>query len=195
MKRLHCPTCANEVFFDSLACVRCLTELVIEPDVSLTVSAIDTGHAVRQPLDVELQLALGARPTTAWPGAPAAASSTTAGGAATLSMVLYQAAQRRALYQLTELGVPWGGGAGAPLRFSYRSKTVDDEAFIGHAAARSRSTSTRPTRRGARRSGPPSASATARRSATSATSSATTCGWSASPPTPAHLEEFRARVR
>jgi hypothetical protein len=30
VKRLHCPTCANEVFFDSLDCVRCLTGLAMD---------------------------------------------------------------------------------------------------------------------------------------------------------------------
>ena len=107
-------------------------------------------------------------------------------------MVLYQSAQRRALYQLTELGVPWGGGTGAPLRFSYRSRHGGrGGASSAMPAVRSRSTSTRPTRPGASRSAPGSASATARRSATSATSSATTCGWSLVAPDPAHLEEFR----
>ena len=40
MKRLHCPTCANEVFFDSLECVRCRTALVIDlgPDGGLGVT-------------------------------------------------------------------------------------------------------------------------------------------------------------
>ena len=47
-----------------------------------------------------------------------------------LSMVPFQSAQRRALYQLSELGVPWG--AGSELRFAYRSKSAGDDAVIGH---------------------------------------------------------------
>ena len=34
------------------------------------------------------------------------------------------------MYQLSELGVPWG--AGSDLRFSYRSKSAGDRAVIGH---------------------------------------------------------------
>ena len=34
------------------------------------------------------------------------------------------------MYQLSELGVPWG--AGSDLRFSYRSKSAGDHAVIGH---------------------------------------------------------------
>jgi hypothetical protein len=47
-----------------------------------------------------------------------------------MSMVPFQSAQRRALYQLSELGVPWGPGA--DLRFAYRSKSAGDQAVIGH---------------------------------------------------------------
>ena len=45
-------------------------------------------------------------------------------------MVPFQAAQRRALYQLSELGVPWFDAA--ELRFAYRSKSAGDDAVIGH---------------------------------------------------------------
>src|SRR4029077_7874160 len=45
-------------------------------------------------------------------------------------MVPFQSAQRRALYQLSELGVPWGPGS--ELRFAYRSKSAGDDAVIGH---------------------------------------------------------------
>ena len=45
-------------------------------------------------------------------------------------MVPFQAAQRRALYQLSELGVPWTDAAA--LRFAYRSKSAGDDAVIGH---------------------------------------------------------------
>ena len=45
-------------------------------------------------------------------------------------MIPFQSAQRRALYQLSELGVPWGADSG--LRFAYRSKSAGDSAVIGH---------------------------------------------------------------
>ena len=48
-------------------------------------------------------------------------------------MILFQTAQRRALYQLNEFGVPWRGGP-TTLRFAYRSKEAGDPALIGHRA-------------------------------------------------------------
>jgi hypothetical protein len=47
-----------------------------------------------------------------------------------LLMVPFQSAQRRALYQLSALGVAWGPGSG--LRFAYRSTQAGDDAVIGH---------------------------------------------------------------
>ena len=92
-------------------------------------------------------------------------------------IVPFLAAQRRALCQLSELGVDWAVAPSRPLRFTYRSKSAGDaRGDRPPRAARSPSTSTRPTRPAASRSGPRSASTTARRSATSATNSATSCG-------------------
>ncbi len=129
MKRLHCPTCANEVFFDSLECVRCLTALAMEIDA-------DSGIQV---LDVATTLPCIKRETWAcnWtavgPGAPLCRSCVLVDAGDRehhLLMVPFQSAQRRALYQLSELGVPWG--VGSALRFSYRSKSAGDDAVIGH---------------------------------------------------------------
>ncbi len=129
MKRLHCPTCANEVFFDSLDCVRCLTSLAME---------VATGPGI-QVVDVATAQPCSKRGTWAcnWlavgPTAPLCRSCVLVDAGARqrdLSMVPFQSAQRRALYQLSELGVPWG--AGSDLRFSYRSKSAGDHAVIGH---------------------------------------------------------------
>ena len=45
MERLRCPTCANEVFFDSLACVRCHTELALALDADGALSLGDAADA------------------------------------------------------------------------------------------------------------------------------------------------------
>ena len=83
VKRLHCPTCANEVFFDSLNCVRCLTGLAIElgPDGAIAVADVAATAPCINRADVGLQLA-GRRPDrAALP--PAACSSTPGSGPAT----------------------------------------------------------------------------------------------------------------
>ena len=131
MKRLHCPTCANEVFFDSLNCVRCRTGLVIE---------LVGGEGIRV-ADVNTTPPCVQRGTWAcnWravgPSAPLCPSCVLVDAGDRrheVSMVPFQSAQRRALYQLSELGVPWG--AGSELRFAYRSKSGGDHAVIGHHA-------------------------------------------------------------
>jgi hypothetical protein len=45
-------------------------------------------------------------------------------------MVAFQAAQRRALFQLTALGIPWGPASG--LKITFRSSSAGDAAVIGH---------------------------------------------------------------
>jgi len=129
VKRLHCPTCANEVFFDSLNCVRCRTGLVL---------AIDGGDGISVE-DVATTQPCSKRDTWAcnWcavgPGAPLCRSCVLVDAGDRqheVSMVPFQSAQRRALYQLSALGVPWG--AGSELRFAYRSKSGGDDAVIGH---------------------------------------------------------------
>ncbi len=125
MRRLNCPTCANEVFFDSLACVRCHTSLAMEVDGGLRV------------LDAEDVLPCMQRETWAcnWaavgPGAPLCRSCVLVdpgGRGHDPLMVPFQSAQRRALYQLEVIGVAWTIG----VHFIYRSTAAGDEAVIGH---------------------------------------------------------------
>jgi hypothetical protein len=42
VKRLFCPVCAHEVYFDSLQCVRCRTELAmaVRPDGAIPARAL-----------------------------------------------------------------------------------------------------------------------------------------------------------
>ena len=175
VKRLHCPTCANEVFFDSLDCVRCLTGLAMEVDAGPR----DPGRRRRRrPARACKRDTWACNWLAVGPGAPLCRSCVLVDAGERqrdMSMVPFQSAQRRALYQLSELGVPWGAGSDAALRLPLEvgRRPMPSSAT---AAARSRSTSTRPTRPDASASGPRSASTTARRSATSATSSGTSCG-------------------
>jgi hypothetical protein len=131
VKRLRCPTCANEVFFDSLNCVRCRTTLVVEVD--------DAAGAGIRVLDAAAALPCVRRSNWAcnWiafgQDAPLCRSCVLVDAADRQSdplMVPFQSAQRRALYQLSKLGVAWGPGY--ELRFVYRSKSAGDEALIGH---------------------------------------------------------------
>ncbi|HEU4841867.1 MAG TPA: putative zinc-binding metallopeptidase [Ilumatobacteraceae bacterium] len=129
MKRLHCPTCANEVFFDSLDCVRCQTGLVIDIDADLGIDVADV--ATIRPCVKRGTWACNWRAVAA--DAPLCRSCVLVDAGDRqheASMVPFQSAQRRALYQLSELGVPWG--AGSALRFAYRSKSAGDDAVIGH---------------------------------------------------------------
>jgi len=158
VKRLHCPTCANEVFFDSLNCVRCLTGLAVDlaEDGSIEVIDVDTTTACAHRATWGCNWpAVGADPD----GQCASCQLVDPGQRhGERSMVPFQSAQRRALYQLAELGVPWrpppdvaslveppvadDGPATAPigaataLRFAYRSKSAGDEAVIGHRGGR-----------------------------------------------------------
>lgn len=130
MKRLHCPTCANEVFFDSLECVRSRTALVVDLGPRGELAVLDAATTV--PCANRLRWACN------WPisgNGPLCAScllvdSGRHGDDARL--VPFQSAQRRALYQLTELGVAWRLDTGSRLRFSYRSKSDDADTTIGH---------------------------------------------------------------
>ncbi len=129
VKRLHCPTCANEVFFDSLNCVRCLTGLVVEPTSEGSITVIDV-----ETVDPCINRALwGCNWRAVGREAPLCHSCVLvdAGDRAHDGpMIPFLSAQRRALYQLTVLGIPWGPGSG--LRFAYRSKSAGDTAIIGH---------------------------------------------------------------
>jgi hypothetical protein len=129
VKRLHCPTCANEVFFDSLECVRCLTRLAMEIDADSGIHVLD----VATTLPCIKREMWACNWTAVGPGAPLCRSCVLVDAGdreGHALMVPFQSAQRRALYQLSELGVPWG--AGSALRFAYRSKSAGDDAVIGH---------------------------------------------------------------
>ena len=131
MKRLHCPTCGNEVFFDSLNCVRCRTGLVLDVD---GVEGIGVGDvATTQPCAKRQTWACNWRAVgTTAPLCPSCVLVDPGDREHEVSMVPFQSAQRRALYQLSDLGVPWGGGSA--LRFAYRSKCAGDDAVIGHSS-------------------------------------------------------------
>ncbi|MET0324612.1 MAG: putative zinc-binding metallopeptidase [Ilumatobacteraceae bacterium] len=129
MKRLHCPTCANEVFFDSLNCVRCLTGLAVDLGSDGAIGLIDV-TAVNPCIN---RATWGCNWRAVGPGMPFCRSCVLVdpgNHADDATMIPFQSAQRRALYQLSELGVPWGAESG--LRFSYRSKSAGDTAIIGH---------------------------------------------------------------
>lgn len=131
MKRLHCPTCANEVFFDSLECVRCRTGLIVDVDGAAGIAVADL--AATQACAQRSTWACNWRAVA--PDAPRCASCALVDAGEhehELLLVPFQSAQRRALYQLTELGVPWSAGSG--LRFAYRSKSAGDDALIGHSS-------------------------------------------------------------
>jgi len=129
VKRLQCPTCGNEVFFDSLNCVRCRTGLALDPEGEGGIAVADV--AATEPCARRTAWACNWR--AVGPGAPLCRSCVLVdakGHERDVSMVPFQSAQRRALYQLNELRVPWG--AGSSLRFAYRSKSVDEPVMIGH---------------------------------------------------------------
>lgn len=150
VKRLQCPTCANEVFFDSLNCVRCLTGLAVDLAADREMEMIDVAAAT----PCTNRATWGCN----WPAADGDDTQHCAScvlvdpgqRGADRSMVQFQSAQRRALYQLSQLGVPWrspsstadataaDGDALDParatteLRFAYRSRNAGDVAIIGH---------------------------------------------------------------
>jgi hypothetical protein len=129
VKRLRCPTCANEVFVDSLNCVRCLTALVVEIDDDAGIQVLDAAAA----LPCVKRAAWACNWTAVGPNAPLCRSCVLVDAGVRQYdplMVPFQSAQRRALYQLSELGVPWGSGY--ELRFAYRSKSAGDDVVIGH---------------------------------------------------------------
>ena len=137
MKRLHCPTCRNEVFFDSLNCIRCLTGLAVDlrGHGEIAVSDVDTGTPCRnRPVWGCNWLAARGRPAEPVELWCSSCLLVDAGSWATdRRMIPFQTAQRRALYQLNEFGVPWRD-SGPTLRFAYRSKDAGDPALIGHQA-------------------------------------------------------------
>jgi hypothetical protein len=124
MHRLMCPTCGNEVFFDSLQCVHCHTELAIELG--------DAGALTISDVAAVGSCAMREQWQCNWTPAPDLCPSCAivdAGPHADNALIVpFLAAQRRALAQLSALGIDW-----APqLRFTYRSSEAGDVATIGH---------------------------------------------------------------
>jgi hypothetical protein len=137
MQRLHCPTCGNEVFFDSLRCVRCGTALAFDVGIGgeLTID------------DAELVGSCLMRDTWRCNWRPQERTIVTSGTATCAScrivdaaqhagnalLVPFLVAQRRALAQLSGLGIDWRAPGPYPaLQFTYRSTGAGDEATIGH---------------------------------------------------------------
>jgi hypothetical protein len=134
MQRLACPTCGNEVFFDSLRCVRSNTELAFEvgDDGALTVADANVvGSCLMRD-----SWRCNWRPQTG--GICASCLIVDAGQHADNALLVpFLAAQRRALAQLNVLGIEWSGNAGEgpvspSLLFTYRSTGAGDPATIGH---------------------------------------------------------------
>jgi hypothetical protein len=128
---LHCPNCGNEVFFDSLHCVRCGIAVALRPDPGGSLTALDLA---------------GTTPCVnrgAWscnwladPAGPRCRSCVLVDAGAhdeDPEMVPFQTAQRRVLHQLNRLGVDVAPPGGPWLQFAYRSKTDDPDVVIGHA--------------------------------------------------------------
>lgn len=136
MERLRCPNCDNEVYFDSMRCVRC--------DTALTV-LVDRGGGLRAG-DAEVTGSCARRDQWRcnWSPAPggelcASCVITDPGGHAESPLLVpFLTAQRRALWQLVDLGVTPAAGAddgtssGPPLRFEYRSRHAGEAVTIGH---------------------------------------------------------------
>lgn len=146
MVRLNCPTCGNEVFFDSLRCVRCETKLVFELGEAGAILVAD--QSVVGSCSMREAWRCNWLPNP--PGQPQWMCDSClivdpGGHGANRLLIPFLSAQRRALAQLTLLGVDWtvppnpsGHGDSRPdpghppLRFTYRSRSAGDPATIGH---------------------------------------------------------------
>jgi hypothetical protein len=134
MQRLACPTCGNEVFFDSLRCVVCGTELAFEVgfDGALTIS---DAHLVGNCL-MRGSWRCNWRPQPS--GLCASCVIVDAGTHANNALLVpFLVAQRRSLAQLSVLGIDWSvnsldGRVQPSLLFTYRSSGAGDPATIGH---------------------------------------------------------------
>jgi hypothetical protein len=132
VERLHCPTCRNEVFFDSMQCVACGTALTYElqPAGRLVVGDAASGGTCMW--REEWQCNWRPDPEA---GTPALCPSCLIvyPGEQSINPLLapFLAAQRRALWQLRELGVDWT--IAPALRFAYRSSAAEQDVVIGHA--------------------------------------------------------------
>jgi hypothetical protein len=134
MERLACPTCGNELFFDSLQCVVCGTELAFEVASNGTLTISDA------------RLVGGCMMRDSWrcnwqpraSGLCASCLIVDAGIHANNALLVpFLVAQRRALAQLNVLGIDWAvdavdGLVQPSLLFTYRSTGAGDPATIGH---------------------------------------------------------------
>jgi hypothetical protein len=129
MQRLACPTCSNEVFFDSLQCVRSGTELAFAVGADGTLTIHDAAVAGACAMRGRWQCNWIPEPTMC-----ASCAIVDAGAHADNALLVpLLVAQRRALAQLLALGIGWSAsGEDGPLRFTYRSSDAGDAATIGH---------------------------------------------------------------
>jgi hypothetical protein len=133
MQRLACPTCGNEVFFDSLRCLRCGTELAFEVGTGGSMAIFDAAVVGSCSMREPWQCNWRPDPVTC-PSCRIVDAGEHADNALLVPLVL---AQRRALAQLGVLGIDWSASGGdgpndPPLRFTYRSTSAGDTATIGH---------------------------------------------------------------
>jgi hypothetical protein len=134
MQRLACPTCGNEVFFDSLRCVVSGTELVFDVGVDGVVTISDA--SVVGTCLMRESWRCNWRPQAN--GICASCIIVDAGEHANNALLVpFLVAQRRALAQLSVLGIDWSPNAGdrpvhPSLLFTYRSTGAGDPATIGH---------------------------------------------------------------
>jgi hypothetical protein len=134
MQRLACPTCGNEVFFDSLRCVVCGTELVFDVGAAGALTIGDA--AVVGTCLMRDSWRCNWRPQVN--GICASCVIVDAGEHANHALLVpFLIAQRRALAQLSVLGIDWSPSSGdsfvhPSLLFTYRSTGAGDSATIGH---------------------------------------------------------------
>ena len=134
MQRMACPTCGNEVFFDSMRCVVSGTDLVFDVGVDGAVTIGDA--AVVGTCLMRDTWRCNWRPQAN--GICASCLIVDAGDHSNNTLLVpFLVAQRRALAQLSVLGIDWSpnardGTVPPPLVFTYRSTGAGDPATIGH---------------------------------------------------------------
>jgi hypothetical protein len=124
--------CVHEVFFDSLTCVACGTELAMRvgPEGAMTVHDAATDVPCAQRTVWSCNWAVDDAQDVFCASCVLVDDG---GHADDRLMVPFQAAQRRALAQLSRFGVPWKIiDTAEPVRFVYRSSRAGDPAVIGH---------------------------------------------------------------
>jgi hypothetical protein len=133
MVRLACPVCGNEVFFDSMRCVRCHTELAYELSPGGHLVARDAGSVGACMRREEWRCNWRPDPMAGTPALCPSCLVVDAGDhLPTRLLAAFLTAQRRALWQLTELGVAWAPDP--TLRFTYRSGSAGDAAVSATSA-------------------------------------------------------------